>query len=181
MARSTRKILGIPSKPVPDLRSKSPVSTSFWTDAKGILGKIPSGECRLKIEEATNLHMFEVDHGLSAGKIAKGCHKLVKAMDQFRQAYQSSLADPETGAHIKKMVTDDSAGRAFGWTNWLDDEWWHHFDGVRERLFDEKEECEKSEYLDSPENKPWIKWGKAPGSHPPQGRYCGEDLRLRIP
>lgn len=158
MARSTRKILGIPAKPVPGLGANSFASTSFWTEAKVILGRILSKRCRLEIEEATNLYMFEVDHGVSAAKIAKNCGKLVKAMDQFRQTFQSTLRDPEIGLHIEKMITDDSANGATDQPNWLDDRWWSQFDGVRQRLLDEKEECGRSEHLDLPENKPWTKW-----------------------
>jgi hypothetical protein len=131
---------------------------SFWTEAQQILGIMLSADCRLQVEEATKWYTFDIDHSLSASKTAKACSKLVKAMDQFRRAYQSVLDDPKTGAHIKKTVTDDSARGATDWPNWLDDQWWRHFDGVRERLLDEKKECEKIEFLDSPENKPWIKW-----------------------
>jgi hypothetical protein len=134
------------------------MSESFWTEAQQILGIMLSADCRLQVEEATKWYIFDIDHSLSASKTAKACSKLVKAMDQFRRAYQSTLDDPKTGAHIKKMVTDESARGATDWPNWLDDQWWRHFDGVRERLLDEKKECEKIEFLDSPKNKPWIKW-----------------------
>src|SRR5262249_7663854 len=156
MARTTRKILGVPGQPISHSQTNS-LPESFWTEAQQFLGNLLSADCRRQIAEATKQYTFEVDHSLSALKIAKTCSKLVKAMDQFRRTYQSTLADPETGAHIKKMVTDQSAKGATEWPNWLDDLWWRHFGGVRRRLLDEKEECERSEYLDSPENKPWIK------------------------
>jgi hypothetical protein len=153
MARTTKSILGIPGQDIANETPYIPLSSEFWTEVAKIFGKMPSADCRTKIDRETEFYIWNVDHSVPALLIAKACSKLVKAMDQFRQAYDLTLADPETGAHIKKMVTEDAARGYTTRPNWLDDQWWNQFEEVRERLLDEKQEC-----ADSPDNKPWDDW-----------------------
>ncbi len=153
MARTTKKIIGIPGQSAARPTPYRSLPEQFWTDAAKILGKMLSPDFRKKIDRATEIYTFEMDNSVSALTIANACARLVKAMDQFRHAYDSALTDPETGAHIKKMVTDDLARGVIERPNWFDEQWWGQFEGVRERVLDEKEEC-----TESPDNKPWNDW-----------------------
>ena len=79
-------------------------------------------------------------------------------MVQFRQAYDAVIAEPETGAHIYRMITDDDSRGFIEQPNWLDDQWWAQLEGVKERLSDEEEECKQPNDTISWDNRPWETW-----------------------
>jgi hypothetical protein len=159
MARKTRTILGTRGQlPLPGPRPNDTLPSSFWTEAERIFGKMLSPESRLQIERETNHYTFAMEHSLSAASIAKACSRLVKAMVQFRQAFNAVINEPETGAHIRQMITDDSSRGVIEQPNWLDDQWWAQFEGVKERLSDEEEECKQPNDRVSWDNRPWETW-----------------------
>jgi hypothetical protein len=158
MARKTRTILGIRGQPLPGPSPNDTLPSSFWTKAEQIFGKMLSAECRLRIEQETNYYTFAMAHSVRAASIAKACSRLVKAMVQFRQAYDAAINEPETGAHIYRMITDDDSRGLIEQPNWLDDQWWAQFEGVKERLSDEEEECGQPNDTVSWDNRPWETW-----------------------
>lgn len=158
MARTTRTILGNRGQPLPGPRPNDTLPSSFWTEVELIFGKMPSAECRRQIEQETNHYTFFMEQSLPAASIAKACSRLVKAMMQFRQAYDAVIAEPETGAHIYRMITDDGSRGVIEQPNWLDDQWWAQFEGVKKRLSDEEEECKQPNDKVSWDNRPWEMW-----------------------
>jgi hypothetical protein len=113
----------------------------------------------VQIEFATSryaIEMEQIHNRVDAASVAKSCRGLIKAVGAFRQKYEAILADPETGKHIRSIISTPLPKNICSAPFWLDDEWWTRLDRAKDRISQEQANCTNPEH--SSGANPWDEW-----------------------
>jgi hypothetical protein len=161
MGRAPRKLrFSSKGERLPGPRHQGFLRTYFWTDeATKILGRRLSAKSIVQIELAIGRYVIEMEgihDRLDAASVARSWGKLIKAIEAFRQKYEAVLADPETGKHIRSIITMPRPKDICPVPFWLDDEWWSRLDRAKDRISLELACCTDSEHSSSAN--PWDEW-----------------------
>jgi hypothetical protein len=152
MGRAPRKLrYSSKGQRLPGPRHVGFLRTHFWAkEAPDVLGSSLSSRCIVQIELAIGRYVNEMEqihNRLDAANVEKACHILMKSIDDFKSAYESSLADPEIGQHIRfkiestKRLNTDSFG--------LDEEWWNRLDQTKHLLLLQIADCRDPQHSSS--------------------------------
>jgi hypothetical protein len=161
MGRAPRKIrFSSKGERLPGPRHVPFLRTFFWTDiATQILGRRLSPKTIVQIELATARYTLEMglNHNrIDAADLAKKWGRLIKAIEAFRRTYEAILADPETGDHIRRIISMPQPKDICDAPFWLDDQWWSRLDRAKDRISLELANC-TDPYHSSSAN-PWDEW-----------------------
>jgi hypothetical protein len=125
--------------------------TALCREANKMMGKEISAKCWVEIHDARGRYAIEMEVRsalLNVADVMKVNRTLRSRIQNFRKAYDSTVADGEAGRHAQELLSKD-----------LDKDWWLRLELAEKKLSQELDRCGRPDHI-AGEN-PWDVWVQA--------------------